>query len=61
MDLNRLYFNHQASLIAADRSRSTVSRREHLLAASAIATHIGGASDRTWRERGGTLANTCAT
>jgi len=41
MDLNGLYFSHQASLIAADRSRSRVSRRAHLLAASAIAAHIG--------------------
>jgi hypothetical protein len=43
MDLNRLYFDHQASLIAADRSRSTVTRRARLLIASAIATHkLGG-------------------
>ena len=41
MDLNRLYFDHQASLIAADRSPTPVSRRACLLSASAIAARIG--------------------
>ncbi len=43
MDLNRLYFDHQASLIAADRTCSDDKRSAHLLSAAAIADHIAAA------------------
>jgi hypothetical protein len=43
MDLNRLYFDHQATLIAADRTCSDDKRSAHLLSAAAIADHISKA------------------
>lgn len=41
MDLNQLYFDHQVSLIRADRTRSCELRKEHELGASQLAESIG--------------------
>ena len=43
MDLNRLYFDHQLSMIRAARSPTCDLRRDHVLHASHIAGRIGNA------------------
>lgn len=41
MDLNRLYFDHQVSLMHAARPATCAMRRDHVLRASRIAGRIG--------------------
>lgn len=43
MDLNRLYFDHQLTLMRVARSASCDVRRDHVLRASTIAGRIGSA------------------
>jgi hypothetical protein len=43
VDLNRLYFDHQLSLMAASRAATCDTRRRHAARASSIAGEIGSA------------------
>jgi hypothetical protein len=43
VDINRLYFDYQVTLMQADRSETCAVRRDHMLRASRIASRIGSA------------------
>ena len=68
MDLNRLYFDHQLSLMRASRSATCDGRRRHVSRALRIAGRIGSAQrtlgaaaamDWEFHARPGPLADDC--